>query len=211
VGLAIGLMGVASIVGLLLPALDGGSPVTVVAGTAVGVLFLLATDRLLARELSVASSRGCSRAGMPTPLWLPLRVAGALLIVGGTAALLHAFGRFVFEGIETPAPVAPTERFVVGGLYRYVRNPMYLAVEAAILGQALLLGQPVLVLYAGIVGIAVAAFVYGYEEPTLANRFGDEYEVYRDAVPAWLPRLRAWKAVEGQGAGPDADRAHGRR
>src|SRR5215208_2736313 len=91
-------------------------------------------------------------------LWLPLRVAGALLIVAGTAALLHAFGRFVVEGLGTPAPVAPTERLVVGGLYRYVRNPMYLAVEATIVGQALLLGQPVLVLYAGVVGLAVAAF-----------------------------------------------------
>jgi protein-S-isoprenylcysteine O-methyltransferase Ste14 len=79
------------------------------------------------------------------------------------------------------------------------------------MGQALLLGQPVLVLYGGVVWVAAAAFVYGYEELTLADRFRDEYKLYRDAVPAWLPRLRAWKGEDVQKAGPDADRAHGRR
>ena len=71
-----------------------------------------------------------------------LVVGGALLIAAGTAVLLHAFARFVLEGIGTPAPVAPTEQLVVGGAYRYVRNPMYLAVGSVIAGQALLLGRP---------------------------------------------------------------------
>jgi protein-S-isoprenylcysteine O-methyltransferase Ste14 len=72
---------------------------------------------------------------------------------------------------------------------------MYLAVGATILGQALLLGQPVLVAYAGAFAVAVAAFVYGYEQPTPAHRFGDEYEGYQSAVPACLPRLRPWNGV----------------
>src|SRR3954466_2312682 len=59
-------------------------------------------------------------------------VVGVVLIALGTGVLLHAFGRFVFEGRGTPAPAAPTERLVVGGLYRHVRNPMYLAVGATI-------------------------------------------------------------------------------
>ena len=120
----------------------------------------------------------------------PVRAAGAVLIAAGTAALLHAFVRFVVEGRGTPAPVAPTERLVVGGLYRHVRNPMYVAVAATIVGQALILGQPVLLAYATAFAAAVAAFVHGYEEPVLAARFGADYEAYRHAVPAWLPRLR---------------------
>jgi len=68
------------------------------------------------------------------------RAVGLVLIGGGAAVLVHSFARFVVEGVGTPVPVAPTQRLVVGGLYRHVRNPMYLALEAAILGQALLLG-----------------------------------------------------------------------
>src|SRR3954470_15667253 len=64
--------------------------------------------------------------------WPPLQVMGGLLIAAGVGVLLHAFARFVTEGLGTPAPVAPTEQLVVGGLYRYVRNPMYLAVGATI-------------------------------------------------------------------------------
>jgi protein-S-isoprenylcysteine O-methyltransferase Ste14 len=119
-----------------------------------------------------------------------IRIAGALLIATGVGFLLHAFARFVTEGIGTPAPVAPTERLVVGGLYRFVRNPMYLAVAATIVGQALLLGSVVLLAYAGVFLAVVFAFVRGYEEPTLAARYGDEYDVYRAAVPGWWPRLR---------------------
>jgi protein-S-isoprenylcysteine O-methyltransferase Ste14 len=124
---------------------------------------------------------------------LPLQVLGAILIAVGTIVLLDAFVRFVVEGIGTPAPVAPTERLVVGGLYRHVRNPMYLAVGATIVGQALLLGRPVLLLYAAAFAVAVFAFVRGYEEPTLARQFGAQYEEYRRAVPGWWPRLRPWR------------------
>jgi protein-S-isoprenylcysteine O-methyltransferase Ste14 len=124
--------------------------------------------------------------------WAPLRVAGATLVVAAAAVLVHAFARFVVEGLGTPAPVAPTERLVVGGLYRHVRNPMYLAVGATIVGQALVLGRPLLLAYAAAFGLVVATFVWSYEEPTLSARYGDEYAAYRRAVPAWWPRLRPW-------------------
>lgn len=128
----------------------------------------------------------------PLPYWIPLRIAGVILLVAGAIVLVHAFGRFVLEGLGTPAPVAPTERLVVGGLYRYVRNPMYLAVAACILGQALILGRPVLFVYCGAFAIAVAAFVRVYEEPTLSRLFGEEYEVYRRGAPRWWPRMEPW-------------------
>jgi protein-S-isoprenylcysteine O-methyltransferase Ste14 len=128
----------------------------------------------------------------PLPYWVALRIAGVALLVAGVVVLVHAFARFVVEGLGTPAPVAPPERLVVGGLYRYVRNPMYIAVAATIVGQALLLGQLVLLAYAAAFGAAVAAFVRLYEEPTLARRFGPEYAAYRRAVPAWWPRRRPW-------------------
>jgi protein-S-isoprenylcysteine O-methyltransferase Ste14 len=132
----------------------------------------------------------------PLPYWAPVRVLGAILLVAGLTALVGAFVRFVVEGFGTPAPVAAPERLVVGGVYRYVRNPMYVAVLAAIVGQALLLGQLDLLLYAAAAWLVVAAFVRFYEEPTLARRFGADYEAYRRAVPAWLPRLRPWDPAE---------------
>jgi protein-S-isoprenylcysteine O-methyltransferase Ste14 len=118
------------------------------------------------------------------------------VIAAGAAVVVQAFVRFVVEGVGTPAPVAPTRKLVVGGLYRYVRNPMYLAVIAVIVGQALVLGQPVLLAHATVVGAAMAAFVYSYEEPALADRFGAEYEAYRRGVPAWWPRRRPWQPGE---------------
>jgi protein-S-isoprenylcysteine O-methyltransferase Ste14 len=107
--------------------------------------------------------------------------------------LVQAFVRFVVEGVGTPAPIAPTQRLVVGGPYRYVRNPMYLAVVAVIVGQALALGQPGLLGYAAVVGGATAAFAHGWEEPTLSRQFGAQYQAYRQAVPAWWPRRHPWQ------------------
>jgi protein-S-isoprenylcysteine O-methyltransferase Ste14 len=118
----------------------------------------------------------------------PVVAVGVVLVVAGAGVLLHAFARFVLEGLGTPAPVAPPEQLVVGGLYRWVRNPMYLAVGATIAGQALILGRPVLLAYAAAFGATVFAFVRGYEEPTLARRFGEQYEAYRRDVPGWWPR-----------------------
>ncbi|MCC6982197.1 MAG: isoprenylcysteine carboxylmethyltransferase family protein [Bauldia sp.] len=130
----------------------------------------------------------------------PLRVAGALLTATGFAVLVHAFVRFVVEGLGTPAPVAPTDRLVVGGIYAHIRNPMYAAVIAAILGQALLFGSLALLVWAIVAGTAMVLFAKGYEEPTLQRQFGPAYEAYRRAVPGWWPRLRPWQPDETSGA-----------
>jgi len=120
------------------------------------------------------------------PAWLA--AIGWALIALGAAVLLEAFARFVVEGVGTPAPPAPTQKLVVGGLYRYVRNPMYLAVAAVILGQAAVLGRWVLVAYAIVFGIVVWSFVHWYEEPALRRQFGSEYDDYVRTVPGWWPR-----------------------
>jgi protein-S-isoprenylcysteine O-methyltransferase Ste14 len=123
---------------------------------------------------------------------LALQVVGALLIAAGVGALAHTVIRFVVEGLGTPFPAAPTQNLVVGGLYRYVRNPMYLAVIATILGQAAILGSASLVVYAAILWVIVASFVHLYEEPTLSSKYGEQYAAYRRNVRAWWPRATPW-------------------
>ena len=130
------------------------------------------------------------------PAWL--QALGWIALTAGGAVLIDGFGRFVNEGVGTPAPAAPTEKLVVGGLYRYVRNPMYLAVAAMILGQAAVLGRWVLVAYALVFGASVWSFVHWYEEPTLRRQFGTEYEDYLRAVPGWWPRRPGRPTPSGQ-------------
>jgi protein-S-isoprenylcysteine O-methyltransferase Ste14 len=141
--------------------------------------------------------------GEPAPYWAPVRVLGVLLLVAGLIVLIQAFVRFVVEGLGTPVPIAAPERLVVGGLYRYVRNPMYVAIMTAIAGQMLLLGRPVLLLYLAVVWLVSATFVRWYEEPALTRRFGAQYEAYRRAVPAWWPRLRPWEPSAAGDSGSD--------
>jgi protein-S-isoprenylcysteine O-methyltransferase Ste14 len=121
-----------------------------------------------------------------------MALGGALLAVA-LVVLIRNFVRFVVEGRGTPSPILQTERLVVGGDYRYVRNPMYLAVISAILGQAMIFGSLALVLYALVVWAIMATFVRWYEEPLLQNRYGEEYGRYRRVVRAWVPRLNPWQ------------------
>lgn len=116
-----------------------------------------------------------------------------LAITAGLVVLLEAFARFALDGLGTPAPIAPTRKLVIRGIYRHVRNPMYLAVLALIFAQALLFSNWVVAIYGLVAGAVMASFVRLYEEPTLSDRYGAEYEAYRRAVPGWLPRLRPWK------------------
>ena len=157
------------------------------AAVAVSVVFFVLAPGVVAGLIPWWLTGWRVRHPQPSWAWVPLRVTGGVLLAAGVVVLVQAFVRFVAEGSGTPAPVAPTQRLVVGGLYRYVRNPMYLAVVTTIVGQALVLAQPVLLAYAVAVGAAMAAFVHGYEEPTLARQFGAQYQAYRRAVRAWRP------------------------
>ena len=118
---------------------------------------------------------------------------GAAILAVAVLVLIRNFVRFVVEGRGTPSPVLQTERLVVGGDYRFVRNPMYLGVIGAILGQAMIFGSFALLLYALAVWATMATFVRWYEEPLLQNRYGDEYERYRQRVRAWVPRRHPWQ------------------
>jgi protein-S-isoprenylcysteine O-methyltransferase Ste14 len=120
------------------------------------------------------------------------RFAGGALIALGGIGLLDSFARFALQGLGTPAPVFPTRHLVVTGLYRYVRNPMYVSVTSAVLGQGLILGNTTVLEYGAFVWLLFHIFVLVYEEPTLRASFGSEYESLCAAVPRWIPRLTPW-------------------
>ncbi len=121
--------------------------------------------------------------GLGLTRWL----GGVLVLVA-----LPIFGdflfRFVSEGFGTPAPVAPPRKLVVGGTFRYCRNPGYLAAVSIIAGQALLLGSGSVLIYAACLWLGFHLFVVFYEEPNLRRRFGAEYEDYCRRVLRWIPR-----------------------
>ena len=119
-----------------------------------------------------------------------LRWTGLTLIAAGLAVILEAFARFAWEGRGTPAPVAPTRTLVVSGFYRFVRNPMYVAVTALIFGQAVLFASWGVALYGVVIAAAFHTFVRLYEEPTLREAYGEEYDAYCAVTPRWIPRLR---------------------
>lgn len=119
---------------------------------------------------------------------VPLRAAGGVLIALGMLVLLDSFVRFAIDGLGTPAPVFPTQSLVVTGWYRYVRNPMYVAVVAVIVGQGLLFGNTRVLVYGVVVWLAFHLFVIAYEEPTLRATFGAEYEAFCRQVSRWIPQ-----------------------
>lgn len=152
------------------------------------ILFFFAAPGTVAGLIPWWISRWQTRDGYP----LALRVLGGVLLAMALGILILAFVQFVVEGLGTPAPVAETKTLVVGGIYRYVRNPMYVAIDSAIFAQALLFGQGSLAWYGALITLVQAGFVKLYEEQRLRERFGPQYDEYRQAVPGWWPRLRPW-------------------
>jgi protein-S-isoprenylcysteine O-methyltransferase Ste14 len=138
------------------------------------------------------------------PPWLGFRVeaAGAarwrwlaaLPSVLGFAVALRCIWDFGWTGRGTPIPIAPPQNLVVVGLYRYVRNPMYVGFAAGWIGLWIVFGRssiPVVISVA-VVALSIHLFVLFYEEPTLRHKFGGEYEEYCRNVRRWWPRLRPW-------------------
>jgi len=126
---------------------------------------------------------------------IPARIFGFALVAVGLVALINSFYRFVTEGRGTPAPVMPPTELVVRGLYRYVRNPMYVALLMIVTGQALLLGRFILLGYAAALWVLFHLFVVFYEEPKLRRTFGPSYDEYRATVPRWWPRVKRCRVL----------------
>lgn len=117
--------------------------------------------------------------------WLGLACAAA-----GAALLGACVVEFARRGRGTLSPVDPPRHLVVSGLYRFVRNPMYLSVTAILLGEVLATRDGSLALYWAVWFAAVNLFVMAYEEPALRRQFGAEYEEYARRVGRWIPTLR---------------------
>lgn len=120
----------------------------------------------------------------------PPQLLGLILMSAGVAALFWCIRDFAVSGRGTLAPVDPPRKLVRVGLYRYVRNPMYVAVLTALFGEVLFFESGTLAIYAGFVWLMFHSFVLLYEEPRLRELFGADYEAYRALVPRWIPRLR---------------------
>ena len=132
----------------------------------------------------------------PPPLGVvPLRWLGVFLIAVGAPVLLDSFARFAWQGLGTPAPIAPPQHLVITGLYRYVRNPMYVAVTSLIFGQGLLFGHADVLAYGLVLWLGFHIFVLVYEEPVLRDNFGDAYKEFCANVRRWWPRLRPWRGT----------------
>ena len=130
-----------------------------------------------------------SRSGAPSIQLGPIRYFGALPILLGASVYLWCAWDFTFAGSGTPAPLDPPRELVARGLYRYVRNPMYVGVVSILLGEALLFQSLRLFGYAALVFLCFYLFVVLYEEPALGRQFGQSYRKYCESVPRWLPRI----------------------
>ncbi len=164
----------------------GNRWLTVVASVAVGAAFFSLWFWLLPQWLGFR----VETAGAARWRWL-----AAVPSVLGFAVALRCIWDFGWTGRGTPVPLAPPQRLVVVGFYRYVRNPMYLGFAAGWIGLWMIFGHANPVVIAAVVGVALGIhlFVMFYEEPTLRRKFGADYDEYCRNVRRWWPRVRAWE------------------
>src|SRR5438874_13696765 len=129
------------------------------------------------------SSRGASCSARQ-----PLRYAGLPLMAIGAAGLLWCIWDFFAAGRGTISPIDPPRHLVVRGLYRYVRNPMYVAVVTMLLGETIFFMSQAVLIEAAIFFVLANLFVMLYEEPTLRRKFGESYANYTQTVGRWIPK-----------------------
>jgi protein-S-isoprenylcysteine O-methyltransferase Ste14 len=119
----------------------------------------------------------------------PVQLLGVLVGAIGAGVLATCIWEFAHSGRGTLSPVDPPQHLVVQGLYRYVRNPMYVGVTTILLGELLITQAPAFAWYCAGWLVAVNLFIIGYEEPTLRHQFGASYDAYAKSVGRWIPRL----------------------
>jgi protein-S-isoprenylcysteine O-methyltransferase Ste14 len=149
------------------------------------LLFLILAPGMVAGYIPL----GLLRSGPQTETGVLAYVAFPLWALGAVI-LLWSFWNFLKEGRGTPAPIDPPKELVATGFYRFVRNPMYVAVLSIVIGHFLWFGYWNLLIYAIVIFFAFNSFVAYYEEPTLKRKFGAAYEEYLKRVPRWFPRFR---------------------
>ncbi len=157
---------------------------SVVGAAAASIAFAIVAPGTVVGLVPWLLARWYPEPGLPAAI----RPVGWVLVVPGLVVLADSFISFV-RARGSPAPPVPTEHLVVAGFYRWVRNPMYVAIVVTLIGEALIYSRVVLIVYAALVWLAFHLFVLLYEEPSLARRFGAEYEDYRLRVGRWLPRI----------------------
>ena len=129
-----------------------------------------------------------------SPLLRPvIRVAGLLLVITGLPLIVLTIRDLARIGQGTLAPWDPTQKLVVTGVYRYVRNPMISGVISILFGVALIFNTVCHLAWAGLFTLANMIYIPLSEEPGLIHRFGEDYRLYQRHVPRWLPRLTAWE------------------
>jgi protein-S-isoprenylcysteine O-methyltransferase Ste14 len=165
-------------------------PIAAIVGTALFTLVVPGTVIVLVPYLLTGWSLRAPFPGGP-----PTRALGVLLLVAAAPLFTDFVVRFVGEGHGTPAPIAPTRHLVIGGPFRRVRNPGYVAVLGLVVGQALLFASGALLAYAALLALGFHVFVVLYEEPTLRRTYGAAYDAYCRRVPRWIPRLHAPRAA----------------
>jgi protein-S-isoprenylcysteine O-methyltransferase Ste14 len=120
--------------------------------------------------------------------WRPIQIASLLPLLLGAAIYFWCLWDFAVSGRGTPAPIDAPRRLVVRGLYRYIRNPMYVGVLLVIIGWAAFLQSRQILIYGAVIGIGFHLFVVLVEEPLLESKFGEAYLGYCEEVGRWLPR-----------------------
>lgn len=131
-----------------------------------------------------------------SPPWtIVLPVTGSILVLVGLALMVMTVRLFFAVGQGTLAPWNPTQKLVVRGIYRHVRNPMITGVFCILLGESVFFGSPWLLGWLAVFVVLNLVYIPVFEEPGLVSRFGDDYLMYRRNVPRWIPRWTPWERL----------------